>query len=678
MRVSCASVLFGLLACGGESPPTFDLEGRQLDVSDGSVRLREGERALLGLSGAITVRTFRETSSGSLGIWDFRRREEMLFALEPGAPTVADGSITIPYAGEGMSGRLQVDAESAERTRFRFTLEGEASSIAIPVACDADGSFHGFGVQYDATDQRGEAFDLMVTEQGIGRQGRVRALEGDAHTTYFPMPYWLDGRGFGVLMRTDERVHVDLCAANPEVASIEVISGEPVEWVVYGGPTPLDVVRQLGDEVGRPAPLPEWAFGLWIGSQGGRDAVLAEVDALEAADIPVAAFWVQDWTGIRMNFGGGFGVEYRWEADDLLYPDLAGMVSGLHDRGYRFLAYANPFVDPDLPNHFAEMDAAGLLLRNPEGESYVFASPSGTSAHPDLTDPAARAYVQDALRSMIRDLGIDSWMQDFGEWTPLDAVGMNGEGMTLHNRFPILWQQMAREAFDAERPDGDYAFFGRSGWTGVQGVAQIHWIGDQEATFEVADGLPTVVPAMLGLGLSAQPNVTHDVAGFSGGPSSKELFMRWTELGAFTPIFRTHEGNRRDDNWSWEKDAETTAHFRRFARIHEALRPLLQAAADASQVDARPIVRHLMLEFPDDRRAWEVDDEFLLGATLLVAPVTGEGQTTRSVYLPEGAWFHVWTGERFDGPSDIEVPAPLGSPPVFSRAEDRPDLRAIE
>jgi sulfoquinovosidase len=174
------------------------------------------------------------------------------------------------------------------------------------------------------------------------------------------------------------------------------------------------------------------------------------------------------------------------------------------------------------------------------------------------------------------------------------------------------------------------------------------------------------------------PFVTHDIAGFSGGPSTKELFLRWTELGAFTPIMRTHEGNKKDENWSWEKDAETTAHFRRFARVHQALKPdFLSLAQEAAETGA-PILRHLMLVFPKDAESRRMSDQFMIGDKLLVAPVVTEGATARTVYLPPGAWFHVWTGDRYEGGGEVEVAAPIGQPPVFAYAEDRADLRQIQ
>ena len=187
-----------------------------------------------------------------------------------------------------------------------------------------------------------------------------------------------------------------------------------------------------------------------------------------------------------------------------------------------------------------------------------------------------------------------------------------------------------------------------------------------------------MVPALLTLGLSGVPYLTHDVGGFSGGARTKEIWQRWTELGAFTTVMRTHEGLMRAANWSWDTDAETLTHFRRFARIHTALVPLFHELVLEAAETSVPPMRHLVLEFPEDTSVRGISDELMLGDALLVAPITRVGQTSRSVYLPAGTWYHVWTGTAYEGPTTITVDAPIGSPPVFSRGVDRPDLRAIE
>lgn len=688
MRLAPTLILALLLvsACGPMVDTGLEFsDGTKVEATDGgglAVVDADG-RTLFALSekAAPTLSDYTESASGPFAIWDFERTGELDTPLTrfEGAELANVGLLRAAWAAPGGGARLTVSiTHGGDVTHLSFGAAGDARSLRLPVRCDPDGTFHGFGEQYDATDQKGHAFTLLVSEQGIGRDGSARALGGDAHTTYFPMPYYLDARGFGVLFETDHRVNVDLCKTDPEVAWFEVTSTEPLEVLVFHGPKPADVIRQLGREVGRPAALPHWAFDPWIGVQGGTDAVLAEADALDAAGIPVGALWAQDWTGKRPNVGGGWGVQYRWEEDPELYPDLAGMIRTLHQRGLRFLAYVNPFVDKNLPNHFPEMDQNGWLIQNEDGESYVHLAPNGESSEPDLTNLGARNYVKDRLRRMVTELGIDGWMADFGEWTPLDAVYADGsDPAAMHDRYPVLWHELTREVMESERPDGDWVSFARSGWTGVQGASQIHWVGDQEVSFSPTDGLPTVVPALLNLGLSAVPYVTCDIAGFSGGPREKEAWLRWTELGAFLPIMRTHEGNDRENNWQWDSDAETVAHFRRFARIHEALAPHLEALADQAQVSSEPIVRHLMLD-SDDPVARHVDDEFLLGRDLLVAPVLEQGATTRHLWLPEGTWYHVWTGAPYEGPAWIDVDAPIGSPPVFSRDTDRADLRAIE
>jgi alpha-glucosidase len=681
-----------LLDAASEGGGSFVLaDGTRVEVDEeGAVALSRADgSALASLAGPPVLRTYAQSTRMAFGMYTTTRRDEVrhpLFfrsaeAIDSGGP-----ALQVRYADpRGGSLAVTIAAAGAGRTTVRVANEGATfDSVELPFGCDADATFLGFGEQYGAIDQRGERFELFLSEQGIGRDpARPRApTNGDAHTTYFPMPYWLDLRGFGVLVDADVRMQADVCATDPTRASVEVESVGAFDVHVFHGPEPVEVITQLGELVGRPARPPSWAFSPWIGIQGGRDAVLAERDRLRAADIPFSALWAQDWSGRREFTPGRFGVDYRWVPDETLYPDLAGMVDELHADGIRFLAYANPFV-VTTNLHFAPMAERDLLVTEASGDPYVFTSVFTMSALPDFGRPETYEYVEGYLGTMTRPtarggLGIDGWMADFGEWVPPDARFADGtDGMARHQGYPASWHRASREAFDRERPDGDWVMFSRSGWTRSHEVVQIVWVGDQEADWSVHDGLPTVLPAMLNLGLSGVPFVTHDVAGFSGGPSTKELFQRWTELGAFTPIFRTHEGLQRMANWRWSSDAETTAHFRRFARVHEALRLELERLADEAAATSRPILRPLSLLFPDDPGSRGISDEMLVGDELLVAPVVEEGVTRTSVYLPPGTWVHVWTGESFEGGRAVDVDCPIGSPPVFSRGVDRPDLRAI-
>ncbi len=690
-RILLAPLVAFVFGCSSEpsAPQAADYalsDGTRVAVrADGGFAIEAQGRTLLATAdgAAITVKRYDEIINSLFAMWSFVRdaEESEPFSKFDGSSTDSAG-VTINLSGVTAQAIVKTSVlRPGEATLVRITVEGytNAKSIAVPLACDADASFYGFGEQYNGTDQRGESFPLFVSEQGIGRDGvsNMVGTKGDLHTTYFPMPYYLDARGTGTLFKTSYRTLVDLCATDTRIAWVEVESSEPVEIVVFHGPSPKDVIQQLGNEVGRPKAPPAWAYEPWISAQGGRDAVLARVAMLEQNGIDAGAIWSQDWTGKRMNVGGGYGVQYRWATDEMLYPDLAGMITELHGKGYKFLSYANPFVMPQL-DHYATMAAGDMLIKK-GGQPYLHSSPAGDSSHPDPTNPATGEYVRGELSKMVSVLGMDGWMADFAEWVPLDAEYSDGsDGRAMHNRYPTEWHRMSRQVMDELRPDGDWAVFTRSGWTYEQGVAQIVWAGDQECMWTAEDGLPTVVPALLNLGISGLPFVTHDIAGFSGGPSTKELYLRWTELGAFTPIMRTHDGNMKEMNWSWDEDPETIDHFRRFTKIHAALAPDFKTLAEDAAKTGVPILRHLMLEYPDDVEARKVSDQFLIGDALLVAPVLAQGATSRSVYLPKGTWYDVWTGEKRDGGVRVMVDAPMGKPPVFSRDQDRADLRAIQ
>ncbi|MGB8328971.1 MAG: hypothetical protein WCE62_02500, partial [Polyangiales bacterium] len=274
---------------------------------DGTVEVVVQDEVLFALAPTGPVaRNFIEEPVG-IGTITFKRSDEVTDRLSVRAVVNEGSSARVEYvnASGSRTAILNAVALDDQTSEFRLELVGPAAdSIAVGIRCDEGGTFHGFGEQYNATNQRGEAFQLLVNEQGNGRDSSPGISVGNEHTTYFPMPYYIDARGFGALFDTARRVEVDLCASDEAVAWIEVISGAPVQWRVFQGPSGLDVIRQLGDLVGRPTQPPSWAYNLWMAGQGGRDNVLKEVSDLEAADIPASAFWVQDWGGIRTNFDG--------------------------------------------------------------------------------------------------------------------------------------------------------------------------------------------------------------------------------------------------------------------------------------------------------------------------------------------------------------------------------------
>jgi alpha-glucosidase len=209
----------------------------------------------------------------------------------------------------------------------------------------------------------------------------------------------------------------------------------------------------------------------------------------------------------------------------------------------------------------------------------------------------------------------------------------------------------------------------RAGHTGVQAHCPLLWAGDQSVDFSRHDGIGTVITAALSSGLVGNAFSHSDVGGYTslfGNVRSEELILRWYELGAFSPVFRTHEGNRPDENLQIDSTPALVAGFVRWSRVHAALAPYVRHLVAEAQTTGLPAQRALFLHHPDDREGLTIQDQFFYGADLMVAPVIEAGASMRKVYLPEGTWRHLWSGEDF-GQGWHDVPAPIGQPPVFYR-----------
>ena len=288
----------------------------------------------------------------------------------------------------------------------------------------------------------------------------------------------------------------------------------------------------------------------------------------------------------------------------------------------------------------------------------------------DLDNPGGRAWAVKKMRDAIA-LGADGWMNDFAEWLPTDGLTAAGPSLGRHNLYPVQWQETARQAIDGVHDGAERLFFGRSGWFGTPALADVIWAGDQRTDFEPDDGLPTVLPIGIGLGVVGISTFGHDIAGYQSATnptSTRELFFRWTELGAWSPVMRTHHGTRPMVEWSWSKDAETTAHFRRYAALHIALVPYLEGLARVAANTGLPMWRGLMLAAGAEATAWGIKDEVMLGDGVLLAPVLTEGATSRPVYLPAGRWYPWGGGAAIPGGGMTNAPAPLAEMPVFAAA----------
>jgi alpha-glucosidase (family GH31 glycosyl hydrolase) len=559
-------------------------------------------------------------------------------------------------------GHLVVSVEPGEGPERHFTWG---------FACDAGDHFAGFGAQSMDVDHRGFTVPTWVMEQGIGKMdtdtyGGNWPLTGPRHASQVPIPQYLAKRGYVLTTETDLRSIFALCSESETAARVEI--DLPAKIHLFDGPTPKDALARATATFGRPRMPPDVAFAPWLDAIYGDANVRAVAEKLRAEGIPSSVIWTEDWRGGDQQ-GDDYSLKEEWEVDPTLYPDMKGLADHLHGLGFDWHVYFNPFVYKG-SKAWDETAPFGFLVQTPDGTPYTFLGAKlSTCGEIDLDNPSARTWAVGKMRKAIEN-GADGWMNDFAEWLPTDAVTFAGPSLPRHNVYPVLWQETAREAIDGVHDGHSRLFFARSGWFGTPALADVVWAGDQSSDFKPDDGMPTVLPIGIGLGVVGISTFGHDVAGYQSlySLTDKELFFRWTALGAFTPVMRTHHGTKPLLEWNWQKDAETTAHFKRYTAQHMALFPYLKGLARVAADTGLPIWRGLMLAYPQDETTWGIKDEVMLGDGVLLAPVMTAGATSRSVYLPKGTWYPWAGGAAVSGGGMTEAPAELAEIPVYAAA----------
>lgn len=545
---------------------------------------------------------------------------------------------------------------------LRVDVRGDGNRVAWDAACTGDDRFAGLGGHAMDVEHGGEAFPLWVSEPGIGKSDSDELpddwpLRGTKHASSLPDPFLVRPEPMGLLAATDQRVEVDLCTGDRW--SMTSWAGEST-FVVFTGATPMDVVARHARAWGPIATPPDWALAPWNDAVRGSARVREVAQKLRNAGAPSSVIWTEDWKGGEESTFG-YRLSTEWDLDATLYPDAALLDDELEAAGFKWFGYFAPFLTEGTR---AWNEAADLVIQNADGAPYTFV---GVTFEPtsvlDLANPDARAWAATKMEAA-RTIGFDGWMADYGEWLPPDAVlGGTLSGMDAHQRFPLAWQQLNADALEGH----DATFFTRSGWSGSTALSPIHWIGDQRTSFDADDGLPSVLPMMMGAALAGWPMVGSDVAGYqsiANPPSDKELWLRWASIGAFSPVMRTHHGAFEEDNWQFDSDAETLAHWVRMAREHVRLFPYLRGLLEEARTTGRPLVRAPFLE--DAADDWGRTDAYFLGGGLFVAPVVQKGATSRTVELPRGrTWYEWWTGAVATGGV---VSVPVTSLPVYAPA----------
>lgn len=661
----------------GQATLTISLDpfGLRITDRDGALLLEtaSGEGAYAGATATVdTPYTLAKPLPG----WDTYEANEAPWKAATRAEIreISGNAVKLDVRGEGITLAFTAEVDGS-RIEIGFSAAGEEDGQApfnktsLAFALGADERFYGLGERFATVNHRGWSLYSWAEEGALGGgedapPGPQNPYPSGPSMTYFPVPFFLSSKGYGMHLTTTYRTETHLGSEDEGAYRVAANAGR-ISMTVYAQRDPLAILDAYTEDTGRPLVPAPWVFG--PRRRVGVNAMVGEVPEavlMRQQKIPV--------TGIddAVHFLPALSQTGRED-------ELAAWTAGLHDLGYKALAYNNPYVASDDEKAAADYQFgldSGYFVKLPDGSPAFTQFISGkllTLATIDLTNPGAFAWFQGLLRRSL-DLGYDGWMHDFGEYIPRDAVLFDGRrGDEFHNAFPVLSAKAAHELMEKERP-GDYLFFVRSGGPGTQAFVPAVWGGDAEATFDETQGLPSSVRGGLNLSMSGVPYWGSDMTGFkclTSAPNDKEVFLRWVEFGAVSPIMMEQNACsnpvQKKEKWKLWNDQETIDVYRRYALLHTRLSPYFDLLARAAHATGRPITMHPFLLHPDDPEAGAVEDAYYLGPALYVSPVVRRGATEKETYLPPGRYVEWDTLKVAGGGQSVTTAAPLGTLPMW-------------
>ncbi|KFY47943.1 hypothetical protein V495_01717 [Pseudogymnoascus sp. VKM F-4514 (FW-929)] len=503
------------------------------------------------------------------------------------------------------------------------------------------------------------SFGLQVGElvYGLGERFGPFAKNGqhielwneDAGTAspyaYKNVPFYLTNRGYGVFFDHSDGLSVEI--QNEKLAKVQVsVQGEEVRWYIIYGPTPKEILAKYAKLTGRSPLPPAWSFGLYLSTSFLTDydekTVTSQLDGMVERGIPMSVlhfdcFWMKahQWTNFTF--------------DPKYFPDAKAFLNRIHKRGLKVCVWINSYIAQD-SDAFEEAMAGGYLIKRTNGDVWQSDIWQAGMGIVDFTNPAAVTWYKDHLKLLL-DQGVDSFKTDFGERIPWeDVVYHNGmDPAPGHNYYSHLYNKTVYDAISEVCGVDQALLFARSATAGGQQFP-VHWGGDCESTWQ---GMAQSLRGGLSLGLSGFGYWSHDIAGFMSegqalaGPASA-LYKRWVQFGLLSSHSRLH--GSKSYRVPWTVDDEASAVLRKFCQLKNLLMPYVYRQAMDSHQHGLPLLRAMLIEYPDDKVCQGLDQQYMFGNSLLVAPVFSESGIV-DFYVPTGKWVGLLDGQSFTGPA---------------------------
>jgi alpha-glucosidase len=528
---------------------------------------------------------------------------------------------------------------------------------------------YGLGEQAGRLNLSGSSYTMWNTDPG-------GSYSEWANPIYMPMPVYMSLHQDGsYLVFYENSFPATFTFAPPSGQgakdgriSTATFEGGMLRYYLAAGPPQLALER-FTELTGRPGLPPLWSLGYHQSRWGYRSSedIRSVLAGFKQHELPLSAIHLD------IDYMDGYRV---FTVDKQRFSDLSELSQELSQQGVRLVAILDPGVKQDRGYFMYQQGMEeDIFCKAPDGKVMLGVVWPGKAAYPDFTNPTARRWWGTYYRNLL-DSGISGFWHDMNEPTsftawggqalPLatrhDLEGAEGDHQQAHNLYALQMNRAGFEALRADEPERRPWIISRSGWVSQQRYAW-KWSGDTESSWS---SLRVTIANALGMGLSGLPYTGPDIGGFSGNPSA-ELYLRWFQLATFMPFLRTHSAIGTSRREPWVYGEPYTSIIREFLRLRYRLLPYLYTLAWQASQKGYPLVRPLWWIDLANKDLRDIDDAFLLGDDLLIAPILEEGENRRRIVLPQGGWYDIWDGDPVQGPGSVELQAPLECIPILAR-----------